>query len=461
MRPITSGIGSAPHRLAKLLAKPLSANLGAVSDAHLKNSGELIERLRDINFEDKCLASFDVKSLFTNVPIDGAFEVIKKVVNNMDAGQLPLRKADYLNLVYKCMKFGCFTFNGDEYVQHSGLAMGSPLSPVAACLYMEWLEFNKYQKIMCQDVLWLRYVDDILVIAPQTMDLDDKLQKLNSVDPNIQLTIEKEKEGSIPFLDTELVRMGHSIKFKVYRKPTNREDYVHYFSGHNDRIKRGIVLGFFLRALRVCSPEYLDGEIQHIIASFTELKYPKGLLLNLKRKAIAIRNRPKIATTRKEDIRYISIPNSTAAKTIANRLETTNVKVAFTTGRKVSEIVSQNSKTCLGDKSVVYKIPCKSCHRAYIGETGRGLEKRLKEHQRDFKNNMDHSALVIHAHHTNHLPDWKGAIILAKCKSKGLRKATEAAHIATNETINTRVGFIKWAKSAARLSIRDVRTSKI
>ena len=87
MRPITSGIGSAPHRLAKVLAKPLSANLSAVSECHLKNSGDLIERLQDTDLTDKCLASFDVKSLFTNVPVDGALKVIKSVVDNIDPSQ--------------------------------------------------------------------------------------------------------------------------------------------------------------------------------------------------------------------------------------------------------------------------------------------------------------------------------------------------------------------------------------
>ena len=87
--------------------------------------------------------------------------------------------------------------------------------------------------------------------------------------------------------------------------------------------------------------------------------------------------------------------------------------------------------------------------KSYIGETGRGMDKRLKEHRRDVRNDMEHSAFVLHAHSTNHLPNWGGAKVIAKCKSKGSRKATEAAYIATNETINTRVGFIKWAKSAA------------
>ena len=459
MRPITSGIGSAPHRLAKLLAKPLSANLGALSDDHLKNSGDLIERLRDIDFEAKCLASLDVKSLFTNVPVDGALDVMKRLVHNMDDSQLPLPKTDYLNPVCMCMKFGGFTFNAGEYVQHSGLAMGSPLSPVAACLYMEWLECDKYQQLMGEDVIWLRYVDDILVVAPQTMNLDNKLNELNSVDSNIQFTIEKENGGTIPFLDTEIVRKEHNVKFKVYRKPTNREDYVHYFSGHSDRIKRGIVLGFFLRAFRICSEEYLAEELQHIVTAFTKLKYPKGLLLHLKRKAKDIRNRSRTAPIRSKNTRYISIPNSGAAEIIATRLETTNVKVAFQTGRKVREMLSQNQRSLEGDKSVVYQIPCGTCSKVYIGETGRGLDQRLKEHKRDVRNGMDHSSFVVHAHQTNHLPDWNRASILVKCKSKRLRKMTEAAYITTNDTINTRTGFIKWAKSAALFSMNNIRAS--
>lgn len=348
-------------------------------------------------------------------------------------------------------------YDSDEYIQHNGLAMGSPLSPVAAGLYMEWLEKHQYENIMGVGTVWMRYVDDVLVVVPQTMDLNEKLTELNLVDPKIQFTLEKEKQGSIPFLDTEIVRKGHEVKFKVHRKPTNREDYVHFFSGHSDRVKRGVVLGFFLRALRICSDEYLSEEIQHIISSFIRLKYPKGLLLNLKNKAAGIRNKSKVDKKRKKDVRYISIPNSKAAETIANRLETTGVKVALTTGRKVGEIVAQKKTMIHTTNSVVYQVPCGTCEKSYIGETGRGMETRLREHKRDLRTDMDHSAFVVHAHQTHHLPNWGGATILASCKSKGYRKATEAAFIATNDTINTRGGFIKWAKSAALFSVTTIK----
>ena len=76
------------------------------------------------------------------------------------------------------------------------------------------------------------------------MNLDEKLDRLNSVDSNFQFTLERESQGTIAFLDTEIVRKDKNVKFKVYRKPSNKESYVHFFSGHSERVKRGIVLGF-------------------------------------------------------------------------------------------------------------------------------------------------------------------------------------------------------------------------
>ena len=351
-----------------------------------------------------------------------------------------------------CMNFGGFTFNSDEYFQHSGLAMGSPLSPVAACLYMEWLEKHHYLGIMGSNVIWARYVDDILVVVPNDMNLETKLNELNSVDPKIQFTIEKEHQRTLAFLDTEIVRNAE-VKFKVYRKPTNKECYVHYYSGHSDRVKRGVVLGFFLRAFRICSDEYLQEEIEHIMTSFTKLKYPRGFLINMKKKALDIRKR-SAKSNKKEQIRCVTIPYSKSAEIIANKLEETGCKVAFCSGKKVSSILTKKESSDDPEpKSVVYQVPCGSCTKSYIGETGRGLKTRLKEHRRDLRNNSEFSAFVIHSMKTNHLPNWDRARIIAVCKNKDNRKATEAAHIANNDTFNLRPGFMKWAKSAAVLGV--------
>ena len=59
MRPIIGATGSAPHRLAAYLAKPLSTALGRISGCHLRNSNDLMERLKVRGFKNKRLVSFD------------------------------------------------------------------------------------------------------------------------------------------------------------------------------------------------------------------------------------------------------------------------------------------------------------------------------------------------------------------------------------------------------------------
>ena len=81
-----------------------------------------------------------------------------------------------------------------------------------------------------------------------------------------------------------------------------------------------------------------------------------------------------------------------------------------------------------------------------MGETGRGLKTRLSEHKRDMKSYNLSNALVVHADQTGHLPRWEHAEILEKGKTKGIRKALEAAHIKTRDTLNIRGGSIQCQK---------------
>ena len=74
----------------------------------------MMARLRGIGFKNKRLASFDVKSLFTNVPIDGAIAAVRRAVDILDDDDLPLPKDDFIKLIELCVRYGVFKFNGDE-----------------------------------------------------------------------------------------------------------------------------------------------------------------------------------------------------------------------------------------------------------------------------------------------------------------------------------------------------------
>ena len=93
--------------------------------------------------------------------------------------------------------------------------MGSPLSPVAACLYMKMMESKHFLKIMRNDVLWFRYLDDVLIVAPIETDLEGNLKELNEVEKKIQFTVEKEQDDLLPFLYIQIMRNPNGAKFEV------------------------------------------------------------------------------------------------------------------------------------------------------------------------------------------------------------------------------------------------------
>ena len=70
--------------------------------------------------------------------------------------------------------------------------MGSPLAAVLAQLAMEVLEQNHLKPLAGKNVIWVRYVDDILEIVPQRLDVSTLLQRLNDVHSTIRFTLERE-----------------------------------------------------------------------------------------------------------------------------------------------------------------------------------------------------------------------------------------------------------------------------
>ena len=94
---------------------------------------------------DEILVSFDVSSLFTNVPVGEAVSIICERLR--EDGRLgdrtflsPEQIADLLEM---CLRSTYFSFGGNLYQQKEGAAMGSPVSAVVANLYMEFWHWRQ------------------------------------------------------------------------------------------------------------------------------------------------------------------------------------------------------------------------------------------------------------------------------------------------------------------------------
>ena len=86
--------------------------------------------------------------------------------------------------------------------------------------------------------------------------------------------------------------------------------------------------------------------------------------------------------------------------------------------------------------NVVYKIPCADCTWNYIGETGRCLYTRKKEHIRNTKVFKNGSNIASHAWLEGHTIDFENARVIDKGNSR-VRKTLESWHTAiTSESDN-------------------------
>ncbi|GJQ69431.1 hypothetical protein Trydic_g6546 [Trypoxylus dichotomus] len=127
----------------------------------VKNSEHFIEILQqhEITKED-LLVSFDVESLFTNVPVEETLEIIKQQL--IPKGL----QLDLVNLVRLCLTSTYFLWNGELCEQTSGAAMGFPPSPVIANIFMETFEHKAIKSGKMKPNCWYRYVYDTFAIWP-------------------------------------------------------------------------------------------------------------------------------------------------------------------------------------------------------------------------------------------------------------------------------------------------------
>ena len=204
LRPIVSSHGLLTCGVAKELAKILKPLVGK-SPHHIKSTPDFVEQVKHITLATgECLSSYDVSALFISVPVDPALNIIKNLLEKDHTlkERTVLAVSDIILILEFCLKNTYFSFQDQLYEQVEGSAMCSPVSPIVANLYMEYLEWKALSTAPHTPRFWCRLVDDTFVIHKE-VNKQGFLQHINSVDPAIKFTVEYNKEdGSIPFMDT-------------------------------------------------------------------------------------------------------------------------------------------------------------------------------------------------------------------------------------------------------------------
>ena len=89
-------------------------------------------------------------------------------------------------------------------------------------------------------------------------------------------------------------------------------------------------------------------------------------------------------------------------------------------------------------------ISCEHCDSCYIGQTGRTLEHRIKEHRRAYTQaDSFNSAVAEHSMETMHKINWDGAEVIALCDKQHQRCLIESWNIRTlGSTMNRDSGIL-------------------
>ena len=188
-RPIVSCVNTFAYDASAFLADILSPLTGN-SDFTVTNSAHFTSVISSEKIQDhEIMVSFDVESLFTNVPIEGVVQAaLRKLESDptlADCTTLtPAQIADLLDFV---LRSTYFQYNGSIYEQREGAAMGSPVSAVIANLYMETFEEQAIESAPSKPKIWKHYVDDTFTILDRDR-VDSFLKHLNSQQPTIRFT---------------------------------------------------------------------------------------------------------------------------------------------------------------------------------------------------------------------------------------------------------------------------------
>jgi hypothetical protein len=152
------------------------------------------------------MVSIDVVSLHTSVPRqESVRERLERDSTSIDSTILGVDKI--MELIDLCLDSTYFQLGDKFYEQRRGLAMGSPLSPVLVDLYMETIKANiKVQDTGNHFMFWKRYVDDIFAIISREGDPEAIIAQANTILDTVKFTLEKEREGSLAFLDVKITK---------------------------------------------------------------------------------------------------------------------------------------------------------------------------------------------------------------------------------------------------------------
>ena len=448
LRPIVSAIGSYNYHLADYLSKKLSPY---IEDKYTtKDTFSFVKELSSKRSDDTFLISYDVTSLFTNIPLQETLDIaVDKILRNEP--DLKINKKELKQLFIFATSQSHFIFNGKIYDQIDGVTMGSPLGPVLANLFMghhegKWVDSYSEAK----PILYKRFMDDIFCIFKNENEAEMFFDYLNIQHTNIKFTFEKENANKLPFLDVNIQKVtDKTFQTSVYRKPTFTGLLTNFCSFIPFSYKLALIKTLIHRVYSICSSwQILHENLIEVENILKRNSYPPKLIdkeiRNYLNKQFLDDQKGKKENKKSYfKLPYIgSISNDTKTKITQicqKYCKELKIELCFSLFKTGSLFSVKDSIPSEQRSFVVYLFTCAGCNASYIGETTRHLFIRMDEH---FSSNK---GSVIYEHICENrickdACDKNSFKIIDTANSEFRLKIKEAIHIALKKpTLNKQI----------------------
>ena len=343
------------------------------------------------------MASFDVKSLFTNIPVEETCQIIlNKYFPNTDSLHLGFDRKLFSKLLDLCTKNNIFYVNSQSYMQIDGAPMGACASSTLADIFLGYWEQIWLEE--CPDhfkpVFYRRYVDDTFLLFKSASHVNLFLDYLNSKHPNIEFTKECEVNGTLPFLDVLVSKVGERFETSLFRKKTFTGLGMKFDSCVPKSYKLNLISCLVNRAQKICSNTMnFNREIINIRKFFAQNKFPQTLVDTNIRRRVELSNAlaNPVATAEKCSV-FFTLPFISVFSNKKLEREVLDLMQRFYPQLKVILIFKNNFT--IGrffnykdriptpmQSNIVYQYTCGACAATYCGETSRHLSTRIAEHK--------------------------------------------------------------------------------
>ncbi len=225
--------------LVKLIPSICHSSISVIYDMHFTPP---------ILTNDSVILTADVNALYPNIPIKQGIDAVIKTCLEFNY------MLDKLTLIRDLLEWVLFnnyvTFNNKIYLQRTGTAMGTPVAPTFANLFLYQLE----KPYLLQCIYYKRYIDDIFAIMKNEQESQQFVCNFNNVFPTIKLDATHIGSTGV-FLDLYFTLENNMIKHRIYQKPENKYSYIPTISDHNKSVFTNFIKQELKRYLIGCTNE--------------------------------------------------------------------------------------------------------------------------------------------------------------------------------------------------------------